>query len=207
VYPIEDNITTATALIEISGGFTVKADLSSARIIRWSTMERFDPDFHRLESLLVGEMNRMDYQYYKFQSRNELPEVVVDFTKLYGENCDELDVRLRDGDEIEIPGLNPTVRVIGHVEIPGLIKFQPGENYQYYISKAGGISWKAHKSKIRVLKARSGKWVKPNEQIVIEAGDIVFVPEKEDLDYWVLFKDMLLVISQITTLVLVVRAF
>jgi hypothetical protein len=46
--------------------------------------------------------------------------------------------------------------------------------------------------------------LKPDDDTVVEIGDMVFIPEKPDIDYWELFKDGMLVISQIATVALVI---
>ena len=111
-----------------------------------------------------------------------------------------------DGDEVVIPLMSPMVFVAGHVKMPGLVKFVEGKDYAYYIEQAGGYAWNAHKKKQRLLKAETNRWIKlDDDDAVIEVGDTIFVPEKKERDYWVLMKELLLVASQIATLIIVLR--
>jgi protein involved in polysaccharide export with SLBB domain len=92
------------------------------------------------------------------------------------------------------------------VNRPGLVKWVPGKNVEYYIEKAGGFSWNARKGKIRLIKAQTSKWIKPKKNTPVEIGDTIFVPEKTEIDYWEMWKDILLIVSQIATIILVVQS-
>jgi len=131
---------------------------------------------------------------------------VVDFKKLFTDKDTDQDISLREHDLIEVPTLSPTVNVAGQVNNPGLIRFKPGRDFEYYIEKAGGYSWNARKGKMRLIKAQTGKWIKPKKDTPIEIGDTIFVPEKQETEYWELWKDLLLVASQIATILIVIRS-
>jgi len=206
VYPIEEDNTRLTDIIEACGGFTQLANMASAKVLRRAIAEVEDPEFERLRLMSVAEMGEMEYEYFKIRSREEAPAVVVDFAELFLNGRLEEDIILRDKDEIEIPTLSPIVNVAGQVVNPGLIRYEPGKNYEYYINKAGGLSWNARARKMRLIKAHSGMWVKPKKDTPIEIGDTIFIPEKLDINYWALSKDMLLVVTQMATVVVVVRS-
>lgn len=46
--------------------------------------------------------------------------------------------------------------------------------------------------------------LKPKKDVPLKPGDTVFVPEKIDPNYWEIFKDTIVVLSQIGTLILVI---
>jgi protein involved in polysaccharide export with SLBB domain len=92
------------------------------------------------------------------------------------------------------------------VNNPGLIHYVPGENFHYYIQKAGGYSWNARKGMLRLIKAHSGTWMKPKKSTPIEIGDTIFVPEKQEVDWWELSKDLLLVASQVATVLIMIKS-
>ncbi len=204
-YPIIQDSTKLTELIDACGGFNYKANLPSASIVRRAAAEIQDPEYERLKMMAVAEMNEMEYEYFKTRSRTEAPTVVVDFVKLFKDHDASQDVVLRDRDEIEIPEISPTVNVTGQVNRPGFVHWVPGKSIDYYIDKAGGYSWNARKGKLRLIKAYTGKWVKPRGKTIVEVGDTIFVPEKQEIAYWELWKDILLVVSQMATILLVVR--
>lgn len=204
VYPVEDNLTMLTEIIEACGGFNETADISTASVARKRLAEIEDPEYRRLLQIPVSEMSDMEYEYFKLKSREEYPNVVVDFEKLFNENDRLQDIVLRDRDVIEVPTLNTTVNIAGMVRDPGLVKFKPGENYSYYIENAGGFTWRADKSRMQLIKA-SGVRIELNRRTRIEIGDTIFIPEKEEINWWEYTKDMLLVVSQIATILVVIR--
>ncbi len=206
VYPIEDNITRLTEVIEACGGFTGRADVSGGSVERTALEKVDDPEYQRLQKIPVGEMSDMEYEYFKLKSREIVPDVIVDFNRLFRKNDTSCDVVLRDRDVIEIPTLTPTVNVIGKVRSPGLVKFSDGADYKYYIEKAGGFSWNAKKNKIRLIKAHGGVWERLDNKSRIEIGDTIFIPEKKDTNWWEYTKEILLVLSQLATIVVVVQS-
>lgn len=48
------------------------------------------------------------------------------------------DIVLREGDVIEIPEYNNTVRISGAVMYPNTVSFEDGKTLKYYIEQAGG---------------------------------------------------------------------
>jgi len=206
VYPIEEYVTKLSDVIKACGGFTDRANLEGSSVTRLGMAEVKDPEFERLKLMTIGEMSDMEYEYYKTRSREEAPSVVVDFKKLFTDKDTDQDISLREHDLIEVPTLSPTVNVAGQVNNPGLIRFKPGRDFEYYIEKAGGYSWNARKGKMRLIKAQTGKWIKPKKDTPIEIGDTIFVPEKQETEYWELWKDLLLVASQIATILIVIRS-
>ena len=59
--------------------------------------------------------------------------------------------------------------------------------------------------KSRLIRANSGKWIKPKKNTVIEEGDMLFIPEKAEFDYWEFTLESLRILSQIATLIVVVQ--
>lgn len=204
--PIEKDNTRLTDVVAACGGLTDRANLYSARVIRRSMAGIEDPEFARLKVMSVADMSDMEYEYFKSRSREGIPPVVVNFRKLFLEGDKSQDIVLQGGDEILIPTQSPTVKVVGQVNSPGLIRYAVGEGYEYYIRKAEGYSWNARKGKLRLIKAHSGMSVKPNKSTPVEIGDAIFVPEKRDTDWWGLSKDLLLAASQAATVVILIRS-
>lgn len=204
IYPIENDITRLTELVEMSGGFTERANLGNAIVVRMTQTEIDDPEYERLTQIPFAHMTEMEFRYFKSRTLDELPHVIVDFQKLFRKNDARQDITLRDGDIIEIPTLTPTVNVIGKVMYPGLVKYEPSENFEYYIREVGGYSWNARKSRMLLVKADSGVWVKLKSNTKIEIGDTIFIPEKRETDWWLSFKDVLMVVSQLATIFAVI---
>ena len=96
------------------------------------------------------------------------------------------------------------VRVSGNVVNPGLLSFEPGRDFTFYIEKAGGYSWRASKGEVRVIKEVTGEWIKPGKSTRIHPGDTIWIPEKPDRDYWGFFKDTMIVLGNVATFYLVI---
>ena len=197
--------TTLEEIVKECGGLTKQADLQRAKVVRWSALENEDPEFERLKKMSVADMSEMEYEYFKTRSREEAPAVVVDFKKLFNDNDKSQNIFLQDQDEIVIPVQLPTVNVTGNVNRPGLISWIPGKTTDYYVEKAGGYSWNARVSKMRLIRAQTGTWIKPKKDTPVEIGDTIFVPEKQELNLWQLWKDLMLIVSQVATVIIVVQ--
>ena len=83
------------------------------------------------------------------------------------------DIILRNGDEIEIPPYDNTVRITGEVLYPNTVPYVDEKSASYYINQAGGISSKGQRSKAFIIYANGqvsrlykGR-VKPGCEIVI----------------------------------------
>jgi len=204
-YSIIENKTTLLEILEKCGGATVKADLQNAFIQRKSQEDIIDPEFERLKLMLINDMNELEYEYFKTKSRELRGKFSVDFEKLCRNKDENLNVILKDNDYIYFPSKIVTVSVSGQVKNPGLITYIPNKNYLYYIEQAGGFSWHPRKSKIRIIRARSGEWLKPGKDTIIEVGDMIFIPEKPEFDYWEFFKEFMAVAAQVATVYVVMK--
>ncbi|HFE65466.1 MAG TPA: hypothetical protein ENK14_13790, partial [Caldithrix sp.] len=190
-YPIVEGKTRLSEVIEAAGGFTEYASLFQAQMQRMKREEWVDPELSRLNRMLVSDMNDIEREYWKIRNREKLNLVAVDFEKLFIENRQKYNVELRNGDLITIPKVTRSVTVSGAVLNPGIQTFKQGANYKDYIAIAGGFNRKARKSRIQIIKPRTGTWYDASTKIPIEEGDIIFIPEKPLRDYWEIFKDTL----------------
>ena len=205
IYAIEDGQTTLLQILVQCGEPSQRADLFNSFVQRKAPNKEFDPEFERLKEISTNNMSSIEYAYFKNKSREIKGICSVDFSNLWNSKESQYDIFLKDGDFIFIPEKTATVIVSGQVVNPGLIAFEPGKDYKYYIEQAGGFDWNARKGKIRLIRANSGKWVKPKKNTVIEEGDMLFIPEKAEFDYWQFTLDSLRIISQIATLIVVVQ--
>lgn len=185
LYPIIYNKTFLSSVIQNSGGFTEHAFLADAKVIRFiDPLDNLEsnPDYSRLFDLRLSDMGIFDREYFNLEAILRRNLVSVDFQRLFIEKDSTQDIILQNGDLIIIPQNQNTVSVLGQVPRPGHQQFVPGEKYKYYIEKAGGITNKAMKDKIRIIKAGSKNWVKPNKT-KIQPGDTVWIPRKRDIAF------------------------
>ncbi len=204
-YALENENKTLSTVIERAGGFTKDASLKNAFVVRRAREDVQDPEFERLKKMDVADMTEMEREYFKTKSRERVGGMGVDFVALFEKGDKSQDMILRDNDLIVVPAREMTVKVSGQVINPGLFPYDANKTLRYYVDEAGGYNWNARKSKIRVIKAKTGEWVKAKDSTPIDIGDAIFIPEKPDRDYWQLAKDLIAVTAQVATIYLVVE--
>ncbi len=93
------------------------------------------------------------------------------------------DVLVRDGDRLLIPKQTQEITILGEVQSPISHVFQAGLTRDDYIAKSGGITQKADRKRIYVVRANgnvvSGErtgWFRRSQSTEIRAGDTIIVP-------------------------------
>ena len=203
-YAIDEDITTLLDILKIAGGPTYRADLQNSFLQRKSHEDLVDPEFNRLKKMTIDEMTTIEYEYFKAKSRELKGKFSANFEKIW-KNHQSTEITLKNGDFIYVSRQTSTVNITGSVKNPGLTSFIPNQNYLYYIEKSGGLAWNARKSKIRIIKANTGEWLKPNKKTIVEVGDMIFVPEKIEHDYWQITKDVMKIMAEIATVIIVIQ--
>jgi protein involved in polysaccharide export with SLBB domain len=87
------------------------------------------------------------------------------------------DVFLQTEDYIAVPSKKKTIYVFGQVVTAGHVPYVIGENVDYYIRKAGGVTESARSGDVKIIKAKTRQWLSPGET-TIEEGDYVWVPKE-----------------------------
>jgi protein involved in polysaccharide export with SLBB domain len=205
VYVVDEDKTLLTDIIERAGGFTPEASLREASLVRRIDESIKDAEYERLLLVPPADMNRTEYEYFKMRGRQRLGLMAVDFFKLFVGEDRSQDVILRAGDVIDVPPQKTYVTLAGQVAIPGNIRFEPGLNVKDYITRGGGYAWKASKGKTVVIRAATGEWVSKGDIDEIGPGDTIWVPEKPERDWFSVFKDSIVILSQLATIWLVVK--
>jgi len=93
------------------------------------------------------------------------------------------DVVVRDGDKLLVPKKTQEITILGEVQSPTSHVFAVGLTRDDYISKSGGITQKADRKRIYVVRANgdviSGErtgWFRRRQSIDIHPGDTIVVP-------------------------------
>ncbi|WP_288372757.1 SLBB domain-containing protein [uncultured Algoriphagus sp.] len=105
-----------------------------------------DPSTILMDTLSIDpELNKSRFQ--------QEDMVGIDLEKILKNPGSEEDLILMEGDILQIPKQLQTVRMVGEVLLPTTTRFESGRNLKYYISKAGGFTENARKSKSYVVYA------------------------------------------------------
>jgi polysaccharide export outer membrane protein len=120
------------------------------------------------------------------QLRNTRPvgRLVIDINRvLKGPAGVSGDVLVKDGDKLIVPKKTQEVTILGEVQSPTSHVFQAGLTRDEYIAKSGGVTQKADKKRIYVVRAngdvvsggRAG-WFRRSQSIEMRPGDTIVVP-------------------------------
>ena len=179
LYSIQQNQTRLIDIIEQAGGLTEQANLNASRIIRRNFVDPAGSERERLQNAPSRvQITPIENNFLKAEAGGKT-QMSIDFSSLRLDRNSVENVVLRDGDEIHIEKIDWTVNVIGGVLRPGLVEYSSGQDLSYYIERAGGLKENAKRRKIRVIKAGSNVWLKPNQVDRIERGDAIWIPERD----------------------------
>jgi len=203
-YPITRDRTTLTEIVAMAGGFTQRALLRDARLLRPALQSQALHSLADSDSIPSERLTKAEYEDYVMRKDlAKLDHVSVNFHKLFASGDRAHDVILQSGDVIRIPRTDSLVYVSGRVGLPGGVPFVAGKGVGYYISKAGGVTHDAKRGKTKVVRA-SGETVDDDEVSKLEPGDAIWVPRKGDRSRWDNFRDMITVLAQIATIYVVI---
>jgi len=205
-YPLIPNVTKLTDLIEAAGGFTDKASLEDAVILRTSEMNLLDKEFERLRLMPPSEMSVNELQYYKVKSREVKGVISVDFVDVFVRDKLGNNPTLRDGDSINVPERNNYVNVTGSVRNPGRVVYKEGLAFLDYVRLAGGYGFRADQSATLVVKPKGDQFPASSENYKMEPGDNILVLDTPETRFIDVFTKVLTITAQIVTIVGVVLA-
>jgi protein involved in polysaccharide export with SLBB domain len=168
-------------LLERAGGFTDFAYVKGAALIR-QTNEKYAEDILRnmaftegqgvdLEGLIQMESNATEFK------------VGIDLRAILENKGADIDMYLREGDQLLIPAKRQTVKVSGMVVKPSLIQFKNDQSLKAYVVKSGGFAETAKKSKLYVSYANGDIKTAKNFLFFtwypkLAPGATIFVPAK-----------------------------
>ena len=208
-YRIEPGVTRIKDVVAAAGGLTNEASLIGARVIRTKVRAERDPQLDQLkrQSEVAGltYMNIEDRAYLKTKTREEKGRIAVDFERLFVDGNEGQNILLASGDVIFFPMQRHTISVSGQVQRAGLIDYEAGRKVRYYITKAGGYLYDADRRNARLVRARTGVREKLKDNLLVEVGDEIWVPQKERINYWVFFQETVRTAASVLALVIAVQ--
>jgi protein involved in polysaccharide export with SLBB domain len=108
------------------------------------------------------------------------------------------DLVLEDGDNLNIPVKPASIMVVGSVRSPTSVLHKEGEDLQYYLNRAGGLSPGAAEKEMYVVKADGSALTGFLRLRNIDPGDVIVIPPSVEtktkwLDVW---KDLITIAGQ-----------
>ena len=166
-------------LVKKAGGATPKAYLRGAKLIRVANEEEKKRmrDVINLMNSQFGEA-MMDSLGIRVE---DTFSVGIDLEKAMAKPGSEYDLVLREGDVLDVPKMNNTVKVNGAVMMPNTVGYLSDKNANYYLNQAGGYALNAKKSKKFVIYMNGQvARIKGRSKDKIEPGCEIIVPSKKN---------------------------
>ena len=168
-------------LIERAGGFTEFAYVKGAALIR-KTRNKYAIDILKNMDKNMGDESNLDALKEMEANATEF-KVGIDLEMIIKNKGSDMDMYLREGDQVLIPSKRQTVKVSGMVLKPSLVQYKEGLSLRKYIFKSGGFAETAKKTKIYVSYANGDiKTVKRflfiKRYPKLAPGATIFVPAK-----------------------------
>ena len=170
-------------LLEKSGGLSPYAFEEAATLIRLNPFYRDISQSLTSESLNLDESIeevKTDLNNQKeFRLGIDLKQLLID-----GEDSKQ-NLVLKNGDRLIIPSIKETVKIEGQVMLPNLVRFEDNFSLKEYISKSGGFSSNAKKSKTYVIHpngdiATTKKFLFFRSYPKVKPGSLILVPGKPE---------------------------
>ncbi|MBP5189192.1 MAG: SLBB domain-containing protein, partial [Fibrobacterales bacterium] len=151
-------------LLDRAGGFQPEAYLEGAHFFRKTRAYR--PLFAENGVDSIG-----------FYTVDSVFQIGLDL-RLALEGDKEHNIRLQQGDSIWLPRHQASVKVWGEVGAPSNVLWREGEDPEYYIARAGGLTRKSDAKHLYVVYANGEKATPGHMPRDLDPGSQVFVPAK-----------------------------
>ena len=167
-----------TDAINMAGGVTDDAYIKGARLYRQMNPEERQRQQAVLDAIRNNLGRKDSISWDKMELETTYP-IGIQLDKALENPGSDLDIVLREGDHIDVPEYNGTVKIAGDVQFPNTITFTQGKGYKWYVNNAGGFSQTAKKSKTFVIYP-NGMMAKCKSGTKIEPGSEIVVPSKKE---------------------------
>lgn len=161
-----------TDLLAKAGDITDFAYVKGARLMRRMTEEE-RMQYQAMSGVIANEGDTVQQV-----EMNNTYSVAFDLVDAIKNPGGENDLVLRQGDVLDIPVYNNTVRIDGAVQMPTTIRYRHGLNKRNLVNAAGGYAKRAYKHKAFIV-YMNGRVSKLRRFTDIEPGAQIFVPKKE----------------------------
>lgn len=193
-------------VIERAGGLTSMAFVSGSIFVRKNLREREREQIEKLVDRVRLEVQGLSSTEAEARAKAEqlltqleeteaVGRLVIDLDRALAGDL-EHDVILEDGDKLVVPSKSQEVTVIGEVQYPTSHIYQKNHNQFLYIEKSGGLTSRADRRRIYVIRADGqviahspNRWFSSASGVIqTEPGDTIVVPFDADrigkLELW-----------------------
>ena len=203
-------------VLERSGGLTEEAFPEGAVFLRESLREREQEQIDVLARRLEADLTTLSLEtadttgaetlatgrtlLQQLRETEAVGRLVIDLAQLAGRRARnnhsfDGDVELRNGDRLLVPKRAQEVTVIGETQQNASHLYQPGLTREDYIEMSGGLTRRADRKLIYVVKASGAvvtgsrsKWLGRSKSGLVQPGDTIVVPLETDrirpLTFW-----------------------
>jgi len=207
LYPIIEGQTRLSDIVKWCGGFTPQADIKNAFVKRQVKKDKNQLEVDRiLFSLQNKELSTADISFFKTYYRQKLQILQADFAEVLNHPGAKGDFLLKENDVVMVPAKTMVITIGGGVKSPGIYPYVKGFTIKDYVQMAGGYSTRVKKSMIKIIKGKSGAWLDAKEKSVPVPGDEIFIPRRNELEFWPVFKEALTLFVQIGTVFVIIRS-
>lgn len=158
-----------------TGGFTDEAYPHGARIVRVLNEEEIERE---RRAVMIANQSLDEKTQINVATLLDRYTIGIDIEEAIKHPGSNADVILRDGDIIEVPQMNNTVKITGGVLYPNTVVYNKSMSWRDYVNQAGGFKKAARKSKTYAI-YMNGK-VAAGSKIYSEPGMEIIVPERSD---------------------------
>ena len=164
-------------LVKKAGGLNNWAYVKGARLLRRMNAEeraRASATMQVLDSAKDSiNMSNLDF--------SEVYAVGIDLEKALANPGGDMDLVLREGDQLIVPEFNNTVKISGNVFYPNTVTYSANYTVKDYVEQAGGYGFKSKRSKVYVI-YMNGTVAKARKLStgVVQPGCEIVVPQKRD---------------------------
>lgn len=173
-FPLTEKEERLTDLLKKAGGLTDFAYVKGARLVRRINQE----ERRRMESVMTALKQSSDSINASQLDFGDVYYVGINLDKAIEQPGSHYDIVLREGDHLEIPQYNSTVRISGAVISPNTVTYMPKMTAKEYINEAGGYAENAKKRKAYVIHM-NGHISRVKRSTTIDPGSEIIVPTRE----------------------------
>ncbi len=186
-YGLIDRDERISDLVKRSGGLTAYAYIEGASLIRKTKLTKIEIDQQQKTLGQIGNDSRRSSLNADYVAENKEEAIGIDLKKILEKPHSDMDLILQDGDVLNIPKYNPTIKIEGEVQLPTTSRFTRGVGVGEYISRAGGFTSKSVKKRTYVVYAngfakKTKHFLFFNSYPEVKPGARVIVPQRTQAD-------------------------